>query len=464
MKIQFNPDLGYQKEAIDSVIGVFEGQEKRQDNFTVPTLDVRQNDLFADQSDLGIGNRLELLNDELLDNIHKVQLTNGLKQSPAPLNSKDFTIEMETGTGKTYVYVRSIFELNRVYGLSKFIIVVPSIAIKEGVYKSLQITEQHFKEQYENVTYDYFIYDSSDLNSVRSFATNDAIQIMVINIDAFRKSFTDPTKETKANIIHRAHDKLSGIKPIEFIQSTNPIVIIDEPQSVDTTAKSKEALASLNPLCTFRYSATHRDKFNLLYKLDSVAAYEQKLVKQIEVATIQVQDSHNKPYIKLLSVNINNKTAMIEFDTNQNGQTRRKSKRVKSGEDLLQLSGGRSVYDGYVINDIYCEPGSEYIDFTSMPETLGLNQSIGGVDEDYYKRLQIKKTIEEHLEKELRLRPMGLKVLSLFFLDKVANYRSYDNAGIKIKGKFAQYFEEEYKAAIKKPKYHSLFEIGRAHV
>ena len=458
MKIQFNPDLGYQKEAIDSVIGVFEGQVKRQDNFTVPTLDVRQNDLFADQSDLGIGNRLELLNDEILDNIHKVQLQNGLKQSPAPLNSKDFTIEMETGTGKTYVYLRSIFELNRVYGLSKFIIVVPSIAIKEGVYKSLQITEQHFKEQYENVAYDYFIYDSSKLGEVRAFATNDAIQIMVINIDAFRKSFTDPTKETKANIIHRAHDKLSGIKPIEFIQSTNPIVIIDEPQSVDTTAKSKEALASLNPLCTFRYSATHRDKFNLLYKLDSVAAYEQKLVKQIEVATIQVQDSHNKPYIKLLSVNINNKTAMIEFDANQNGQTRRKSKRVKSGEDLLQLSGGRSVYDGYVINDIYCEPGSEYIDFTSMPETLGLNQSIGGVDEDYYKRLQIKKTIEEHLEKELRLRPMGLKVLSLFFLDKVANYRSYDDAGIAVKGKFAQYFEDEYKAAIKKPKYHSLFE------
>tara|TARA_R110001583_G_scaffold122072_1_gene273334 strand:+ start:19527 stop:22496 length:2970 start_codon:yes stop_codon:yes gene_type:complete len=458
MEIQFNPDLEYQKEAIDSVVGVFEGQEKRQDNFTVPTIDVRQNDLFASQSDLGIGNRLELINDEILDNIHKVQLKNGLKQSPAPLSSKDFTIEMETGTGKTYVYLRSMFELNRVYGFSKFIIVVPSIAIKEGVYKTLQITEQHFKEQYENVAYDYFIYDSSKLGEVRAFATNDAIQIMVINIDAFRKSFTDPSKETAANIIHRAHDKLSGIKPIEFIQSTTPIVIIDEPQSVDTTTKSKEALASLNPLCTFRYSATHKDKFNLLYKLDSVAAYEQKLVKQIEVASIQVQDSHNKAYMKLVSVDIKDHSARLEFDSNKNGQTQRITKKVKSGDDLFQLSGGRSVYDGYVINDVYCEPGSEYVDFTSTPDILQLNQAIGGVDEDYYKRLQIKKTIEEHLDKELRLRPMGLKVLSLFFIDKVANYRSYNADGKAVKGKFAEYFEAEYAMAIKRPKYHSLFE------
>ena len=178
---------------------------------------------------------------------------------------------------------------------------VPSIAIKEGVYKSLQITEDHFRGLYENVSFDYFVYDSSKLSDVRNFATSPDIQIMVINIDAFRKSFSDPEKENKANIIHRPHDRMTGAKPIEYIQETNPIVIVDEPQSVDTTSKSKEALRSLNPLCTLRYSATHVDKHHMLYKLNSVDAYEQKLVKQIEVAGIEVKDGHNKAYIKLLS-------------------------------------------------------------------------------------------------------------------------------------------------------------------
>ena len=457
MKIQFNPDLEYQRDAINAVLGIFEGQEARQANFSVPSIKQAQMTMLSEQSDLGIGNKKELLDDEILANVQKVQLKNGLKQSES-LGSMDFTVEMETGTGKTYVYLRSIFEMNRRYGFTKFIIVVPSIAIKEGVFKSLQITEEHFKEQYDNVPYDYFVYDSSNLGEVRSFATNDAIQIMVINIDAFRKSFTDPSKETKANIIHRAQDKLSGTKPIEFIRATNPIVIIDEPQSVGTTAKSKEAIASLNPLCTIRYSATHKDKHNLLYKLDSIDAYEQKLVKQIEVASIRVQDGHNKAYIKLLSVDIRTHTAKIEIDAMQNGQVKRVTKKVKSGADLLELSGGRDMYDGYIINDVYCEPANEYIDFTGKPDVIRLNQVIGGVDRDQYKRLQIRKTIEEHLEKELRLRPKGLKVLSLFFIDKVANYRFYDEDGNPQKGKYAQMFEEEYAALIQKPKYHSLFE------
>ncbi len=457
MKIKFNPDLEYQHDAINAILGVFEGQEARQTNFSVPTIKQAQMEMLSEQSDLGIGNKKELLDDEILANVQKVQLTNGLKQSDS-LGSMDFTVEMETGTGKTYVYLRSIFEMNRRFGFSKFIIVVPSIAIKEGVYKSLQITEEHFKEHFDNVPYDYFVYDSSSLGEVRSFATNDAIQVMVINIDAFKKSFTDPSKETKANIIHRAQDKLSGTKPIEFIRSTNPIVIIDEPQSVDNTSKSKEAIASLNPLCTFRYSATHRDRHNRLYKLDSIDAYEQKLVKQIEVASIQVQDGHNNAYIKLLSVDIRTHTARIEIDAMQGGQVQRIIKRVRGGTDLLDLSGGRDIYDGYIINDVYCEPGNEYIDFTGMPEVIELNQVVGGVNEDEYKRLQIRKTIEEHLGKELRLRPKGLKVLSLFFIDKVANYRSYDEDGNPQKGKYAQMFEEEYAALIKKPKYHSLFE------
>ncbi|ERS15494.1 hypothetical protein Q668_00265 [Alcanivorax sp. PN-3] len=469
MKIQFNPDLTYQKDAIDSVVGIFEGQEICRTTFSVTsaTNDAAQPSMTgweeaSEQNDLGIGNRLRLLDEELLENTQKAQLVNGLRQSHT-LKSRDFTIEMETGTGKTYVYLRSIFELNRQYGFTKFIIVVPSLAIKEGVYKTLEITEEHFRSLYDNVQFDYFVYDSTkkgNRDKVRSFATNDYIQIMVINIDAFRKSFTDPSKETKANLIHRADDRLSGMKPIEFIQSTNPIVIIDEPQSVDTTAKSREAIASLNPLCTFRYSATHVDKHNPIYKLDSIDAYEHKLVKQIEVASLNVQDGHNKAYIKLLSVD-NRKspiTAQIELDVNQAGGIKRMKKKVKAGDDLLELSNGRDLYDGYVINDIYCAEGNEYIDFTSKPDVIRLGESIGGVDDDATKRLQIRKTIEEHLEKELKLVPQGIKVLSLFFIDRVANYRSYTDQGEMIKGKYAQWFEEEYRQLIAKPKYQSLFE------
>jgi len=414
--------------------------------------------------DLGIGNRLNLLEEDILENVRNIQLSNGLKPSDEiKLDALNFTVEMETGTGKTYVYLHTIFELNRLYRFTKFIIVVPSVAIKEGVYKSLQMTEEHFSGLYENVSYDYFVYDSQKLGQVCNFATSDSIQIMVINIDSFRRSFTDPKKENKANIIHRPHDRMNGSKPIDFIKDTNPIVIIDEPQSVDTTKKSKEAIASLNSLCTLRYSATHVDKYHMMYRLDSVDAYERKLVKQIEVAGIEVKDEHNKAYIKLLKVDNKKKgiTAQIELDVKDKhtGHISRKPiKTVHSGDDLFKLSGYRSIYDGYVIEDIYCEKDNEYISFTSKPELVRLGQAIGDVNQDEYKRLQIRKTIEEHLEKELRLRPMGIKVLSLFFVDRVANYRWYDENGTPQKGKFAKIFEEEYLRAVSKPKFISLLE------
>jgi type III restriction enzyme len=463
MKIQFDPNLDFQKQAIESVAGVFEGQELCQTNFTVAPLQyTKELDLPGMGNNLGIGNRLKLLPEDIHKNIRKIQLKNGLAPSEK-MDSMDFTVEMETGTGKTYVYLRSIFEMNRLYGFTKFIIVVPSIAIKEGVYKTLQITVDHFRELYENVSFDYFVYNSSKLSDVRNFATSPDIQVMVINIDAFRKSFSDPEKENKANIIHRSHDRMTGAKPIEYIQETNPIVIVDEPQSVDTTSKSKEALRSLNPLCTLRYSATHVDKHHMLYKLDSVDAYEQKLVKQIEVAGVEVKDGHNKAYIKLLSVN-NKKspiTAKIEIDCRMtNGNIKRKTVVASSGAALLdaKYSGGRDIYDGYIVEDIYCEKGNESISFTSKPENLKLGQAIGEVDPDEYKLLQIRKTIEEHLDKEMRLRPQGIKVLSLFFIDRVANYRWYDEDGNPQKGKFALMFEEEYARAIRKPKYNTLFE------
>ena len=345
MKLKFNPNLDFQADAVSSVVDLFVGQEICQTNFTVGAIE-QGPQLGMLDTDLGIGNRLKLLNEDQLTNLNAIQLRNGLKPSTV-LEDLNFTVEMETGTGKTYVYLRSIFEMNRRYGFAKFIIVVPSIAIKEGTHKALQITEEHFKGLYDNVRFDYFVYDSQKLGQVRNFATSDCIQIMVINIDAFRKSFTDPTKESKANIIHRAHDRMMGAKPIDFIRDTSPIVIIDEPQSVDTTAKSAEAIASLNPLCTFRYSATHKDKHHPVFRLDSVDAYERKLVKQIEVAGIEVADSQNEAYIRLVSVdNRKGISARVELDVIKKGKIKRETKKVKRGVDLYELSGGREVYDG----------------------------------------------------------------------------------------------------------------------
>jgi len=454
MKIQFENNLNYQNKAINSIVDIFEGQEICQSNFSVSR--VKGDILGITENELGIGNRLELLDDEILANIQNIQLKNGLPQSKK-LDSMDFSVEMETGTGKTYVYLKTIFELNQKYGFTKFIIVVPSIAIKEGVKKTLDITTEHFKSIFDNVNYDHFIYDSSNLEQVRDFATSSEIRIMVINIDAFRKSFTDPNKDTKANIIHRQNDRLNGERPIDFIASTNPIVIIDEPQSVDNTTKAKEAIETLNPLCRIRYSATHLQKFNLMYKLDSIDAYEQKLVKQIEVANVKIDDTSNKPYIKLLSVKAKPRSAKIDIYINRGGSTKRTTISIKDGSDLYELSNGRDIYEGYTVNDIYIEKGNEYIEFSNN-ESIGIGEAIGDVNDDSVKQLQIRKTIEEHLDKELRLTSKGIKVLSLFFVDRVANYREYDKDGNPKKGKYALWFEEAYKEISQKRKYKTLFE------
>lgn len=460
MKLKFNANLQYQEDAIAAIVDLFRGQTPMQSNFTVTD--------YAGKVGLydnghGIGNKLELDADEILVNLKDVQLRNGIQQAnELKQNQYDFDIEMETGTGKTYVYLRTIFELYKNYGFSKFVIVVPSIAIKEGVFKSLAITKEHFFGLYDNSIYDYFIYDSSKLEQVRSFAVSDHIEIMIINIDAFRKSFTDPEQETKANIIHRTNDRMNGLKPIELIQATNPIVIIDEPQSVDTTPKSKEAIKSLNPLCIFRYSATHVDKHNLVYKLDAVDAYKQELVKQIEVAGFESKDYHNNAYIKLISVsNLNNNIkAQMEIDKqNRNGKVERKKITVKRGDDLYEKSGGRNMYDGYIVNEIYCEKGNEYINFTGKSEVLRIEQAIGDIDDSVVKEYQIRKTIEEHLDKELQLHSKGIKVLSLFFIDRVVNYRYYDEEGKPQKGIYAQLFEKHYQELIQMPKYHTLLKV-----
>lgn len=458
MTIKFESNLEYQDEAVNSICDIFEGEEIFRSNFSIAPTKDDAGRLFQ-SSTIGIGNSIKIIEEEMLANIQRIQLRNGVPQSTAQSFKKDgmnFSVEMETGTGKTYVYLKTIFELNRRFDLNKFVIVVPSIAIKEGTKKSLQITKEHFKSLFENVVYDYFVYDSANLDQVRSFATADTIQIMVINIDAFRKSFVDNDENNKSNIIHRYHDKL-GYKPIDLIKETYPIVIIDEPQSVDNTDKAKEAIAALNPLCCIRYSATHRNPYNMMYKLDSIDAYELKLVKQIEVATATVDGFQNDAYIDL--VKVDNKSgikAQIELDIQKKGKAERKKVWVSQGKDLFDITG-RDQYEGYIVEDIWHNGEAWCMSFTSNDKVVKEGIPSGSLSEEMLKREQIRMTIEAHLDKELVLNPLRIKVLSLFFLDKVANYRVYDEEGNRQNGKYAVIFEEEYAKLIRKPKYHTLF-------
>ena len=292
MKIKFEENLDYQLEAINAITDIFSGQNINKTLFTVDKKSGILN-FGTIESELGIGNSLLLSSEEIVENLNKIQVRNGLpKTEMLEKDNYNFSVEMETGTGKTYVYLRTIMELNKKYGFSKFIIVVPSIAIKEGVYKTLEITKEHFKNLYDNMPYDYFIYDSKKIDMIRNFAVNSSVQIMIITIDAFNKD---------TNIINQERDQANGYRPIDYIRQCNPIVIVDEPQNMETE-KAKEAINQLNPLCTLRYSATHKEKYNSVYKLDSIDAYERQLVKQIEVATVGITQNANTEYIKLLSV------------------------------------------------------------------------------------------------------------------------------------------------------------------
>ncbi|MHB8089468.1 MAG: DEAD/DEAH box helicase family protein, partial [Anaerolineaceae bacterium] len=304
MKLKFDSGLDYQLEAIKSVTDLFEGLPQQSAGFQI---DFGKTDgsMF---NELGIGNNLILSKEQLLKNLHTVQSRSNVPKSRMlveagnPYQFPNFSIEMETGTGKTYVYLRSIFELNQLYGFKKFIIVVPSVAIREGVTSSIKLMREHFKGLYNNVAFDDFVYQSKDLSRVRQFAVNNEVQIMVINIQAFQKdagenvdynALTDEQKK-KLNVIHQEQDKMSGRRPIEYVQATNPILIIDEPQSVDNTPKSQKAITNLNPLFCLRYSATHTNPYNLLYQLDPIRAYDLRLVKQIEVVDASSGQDYNQ--------------------------------------------------------------------------------------------------------------------------------------------------------------------------
>src|SRR5574344_157322 len=435
-KIKFNPNLPYQGEAVKSAIDLFNGQRKSASPFTIS----RGEGIYKDSDDLtivGEGNRLTISENKILDNLRTVQMEQGLDVSDK-LAFPDFTIEMETGTGKTYVYLRTMLNLYREYDFKKFIIVVPHKAIREGVNASLKDLKEHFHSLY-GIKYNHFIYDSSDLPQVASYARANTLEIMVINIAAFNKSFKDTDKEDKANVIHRESEKTFGRRPIDLLAETRPIVIIDEPQSVDNTDKAKEAIRSLAPMAIFRYSATHRQITNPIYKLGAVDAYNQELVKQIEVLSIFEDTDLNGVYIKVNSTSPAKREANLELNVIRNGKSTRTSKNVKYNA-LFHEETANPEYIGLRLTNI----DDNCIEINGQEKVY-----IGGVktgsslySDDELKRLMIRETIKVHFEKQLSVLDKGIKVLSLFFIDRVVNYRDYD-ADDK-RGKYAIMFEEEF--------------------
>lgn len=473
MKLHFDPKLDYQLQAINAVCDLFHGQEICRTEFTV-TKDVAYLRLPGMENGLGIGNRLTLLDDELLSNLHAIQLRNGLAPSPS-LESGDFTVEMETGTGKTYVYLRTIFELNKRYGFTKFIIIVPSVAIKEGVFHTIETATEHLKGLYAGVPFDVFIYDSAKPQQVSNFATSPQVQIMVVTVGAINKfgdegqaqaeEIDETARRAKSkNVMYRANEKTGGEKPIDLIRATRPILIVDEPQSVEggLDGKGKQAMARMNPLCNLRYSATPKHAHHMVFKLDAVDAYERKLVKQIEVAAASVEGGFNKPYVKLIAPVSRGKSvvgAKVELDMASAGVVRRQIVTVAPLDKLDQVTG-REIYKDHIIGqEIRDARDDQFMElrYPGGEEFLRPGQAYGDVDALAVQRQMIRRTIKEHLDKEKRLRPQGIKVLSLFFIDAVEKYRKYDEEGNPLKGDYARIFEEEYRRLANLPEYLTLF-------
>ncbi len=447
MKLRFNSNQEYQIEAIRAVTDIFEGQPLSGGDFE---FSLAETGSFLSEN--GVGNKLTLTEEHIWDNVKRIQTRHEIKHTPDPsregiigLQGMNFSVEMETGTGKTYVYLRTIYELNKLYGFKKYVIVVPSIAIREGVLKNLQITHEHFQTLYDKVQLNYDVYDSKKVSNLRGFAADNAIQILVINIDAFAKD---------ENIINKPNDKLTGKKPIEFLQSANPIVIVDEPQNMETEIR-KKAIENLNPLCTLRYSATHTNLYNLVYSLNPVKAYDLGLVKQIEVDSVISENAMNEAFIQLERINATKTkiTAKIKIDCNTDKEVVNKSVSVKAGDNIYKLSKHREIYkDGFIIDEI--DAGSGTITLTNGL-TLSVGETQGGMNDEVMK-FMMRKTVEEHFKKEKFYKGKGIKVLSLFFIDKVKNYREYDTNGNPAKGKFAGWFEEIYRQEIAKPAYGGL--------
>ena len=440
MKLHFDSNQSYQWDALKSITDIFEGQPLSSGDFEFSVTETG-----ALLSENGFGNNLTLSEEQILQNVKAIQQRNEIQNRVEELQGMNFSVEMETGTGKTYVYLKSIYELNKLYGFKKFVIVVPSVAIREGVLKNLQITHEHFQSLYDKTSITFDVYDSKKVSNLRGFSSGNSIQVLVINIDSFAKD---------ENIINKPNDKLTGKKPIEFIQSTKPFVIVDEPQNMETEIR-KQAIENLNPLCTLRYSATHTNLYNLMYSLNPVKAYDLGLVKQIEVDSVMSENDFNDSFIQLESVNRtgNNITAKIKIDTTSTAGIKRKSVTANRNKlDLFELSNRNEKYEGLKIYEI--DFGNQQIELTNGI-VLKVGESQGGMNDEVM-RFMIQKTVEEHLKKEREYKAKGIKVLTLFFIDKVKNYREYDETGNPLHGKFATWFEEIYQTEILKPKNQKL--------
>lgn len=417
MELKFET-LNYQLDAVNAVLRLFEGEPNRKQDF----------ELQSSATSRFVANELALDWETINRNLNTVQQESELSQTDIGEHGLNFSVEMETGTGKTYVYLRTIFELNRQYGWTKFVIVVPSVAIREGVLQTLRSTRTHFSDLFDKPVMNYAEYSSSRLSALRSFAVNDNIEILVINIQSFEKDL---------NVINQVNE--SGDAPITQISQTRPIVIIDEPQNMETEGRLK-AIESLNPLFTLRYSATHKASRHKIYSLNPVQAYNLKLVKQIEVFSVTAQNDVNGAYIKLLEVfyppNTKKPKAKLEIHYQDKKQTKKKTVSVKSGDDLFEISGGNEAYrDGFRINEIKFD-----LQEIDLSDGRTIERGSGGVMRDEIIKMQIHHTVAEHLKKEKRLKAYGIKVLSLFFIDKVENYRTAAGEA----GKFALWFEEIY--------------------
>ncbi len=439
MKLQFRHQK-FQADAAIAVCDVFAGQL-----FHAPTYMIDpglgQISLDSVREFTGFNNApVTISHEKVLANIQAIQRSENIKLSDALEGRYNLTIEMETGVGKTYTYIKTMYELNKRYGWSKFIIVVPSVAIREGVYKSFQMTEEHFAEDYGKKIR-YFIYNSSQLTEIDRFASDSAINVMIINSQAFNARGKD------ARRIYMKLDEFRSRRPIDILAKANPIMIIDEPQSVEGKA-TKERLKEFNPLFTLRYSATHKEDsiYNMIYRLDALEAYNKRLVKKIAVKGISVSGSTaTEGYVYVQSINLSkgNPTATIEFDIKNKTGFSPKTRIVSEGYSLFDNSGELTEYkDGYTVLKIDGRDSS--VEFTNGKK-LFAGDVIGAVSEEQLRRIQIRETILSHIERERQLFSKGIKVLSLFFIDEVAKYKQYDAQGNATGGTYAQVFEEEYK-------------------
>ena len=442
MKLKFKKQA-YQTNAVEAVADCFVGQPKREGlNYRIDpgrAVDASGQATAALESSGFKNADLALTPGQVLENIHAVQRRQNLPQSAALVKTKvcdiNLDVEMETGTGKTYCYVKTMFELNARYGWSKFIVVVPSIAIREGVFKSLEITAEHFQDEYKKRAR-FFIYNSKQLHNLESFSSDAGINVMVINVQAFNATGKD------ARRIYEELDDFQSRRPIDVISANRPILFLDEPQKMEG-GKTLDSLANFKPLAVLRYSATHKTAHNKIHRLDALDAYNQKLVKKIRVRGISVKGlTGTNAYLFLESIEVSTAApvARVEVEIKQNSGIKRVLRKLSRNDNLFDLSGGLEQYRGFVVADINALTNT--VSFTNGHELVA-GEATGDVSESALRRIQIREAVKAHFEKEQALFEQGIKVLSLFFIDTVSKYRSYDEAGER-NGEYAQMFEEEY--------------------